>query len=322
MRRIAVLLTALMAVLTMSVAGAQDFKGKPIRIVAGASAGGPTDIVARLVGSNISETLGTPVVVENITGSLFQTAARAVSSAESDGHTMMMITTSVSVAQAMHAKISYDLTKDFEAVTMVSTGPLVLAARPGINVKSVADLVALAKKQPGKLSFGSGGGTGSAFYLSTELLKGKSGIDFAHIPYQGGAPALKDLLGGHIDLMFEPLPGMLGHIRDGSVIALAVTSRERTPVLPNVPTMIESGFPDFDIGNWFGLIVPAGTPADRVAKLQNEVAKAIAKPEVAEALRKLGTEPQGTKPAEFSAFLKGEIKRWNDVIKERGIKPN
>jgi len=323
MRRISMLLSVLLVAVSTSMAGAYDFKGKPIRIISGASAGGPTDIVARLIASNISEPLGTPVVVENITGSLFQTAVRAVSTAEPDGHTLMLITTSVAVAQAVHhSNISFDLAKDVKAVSMVSSGPLVLAARPGIKVKTVKELIELAKKEPGKLSFGSGGGTGSAFFLATELLKGRTGIEFTHVPYQGGAPAMKDLLGGHIDLMFNPLPGMINHFKEGTLVPLAVTSKKRIDVLPDVPTMIELGFPDFDIGNWFGLVTAAATPDDRVAQLQAEVAKAVAKPDVAAALHKLGSEPAGTSSAEFDALLKAELKRWTGVVKERGIKPN
>ena len=209
-------------------AQAADFSKSPIRIIAPAAAGGPIDIVSRLISVQLAKELKTPVIVENLPGSLSQTAAREVQNSPPDGHTMMMATVSVAVAQSIHKRLSFDLRRDFTGVSEVAVAPLVLAVRPGLGIKSVKDLIMKAKAKPEALSFGSAGGTGSAFYLAIRVFQDKSGAKFTIVPYKSSAPARNDLLGGHIDLVIEPIPGILPHVKSGKVIALAVTGKERS----------------------------------------------------------------------------------------------
>jgi tripartite-type tricarboxylate transporter receptor subunit TctC len=299
-----------------------DFSGAPVRIIAPAAAGGAIDVVSRLLAPHLAEELKTSVIVENLPGSLSQTGSREVQNSPADGHTMMMATVSVSVAQSIHKNLSFDLRKDFTGVSEVAVGPLILAVRPGIGVNTVDELVAKIKAEPESLSFGSAGGTGSAFYLAIRMFQDQTGTRFGIIPYKSSAPARNDLLGGHIDLVIEPIPGILPHVNDGKVVALAITGNARSPLLPDVPTMTEVGYPEVNIANWFGLVARSETDPALIDALSKAVARAVGKPEMQEALVKLGTRPLGTSPAEFTPFIASEIARWTALVEQYQIKPN
>jgi tripartite-type tricarboxylate transporter receptor subunit TctC len=301
-------------------ARAQDFSGHPIRMLVGLAAGGATDVMARIVGQKMSEGLRTPVLVENKAGGNFIPAVRELTSAPADGHTLLFISTSTLITQPLHPDYPFDLTK-LTPVSQVATGPLILVVRKDLPIKSIADLVAYAKQNPGKLSFGAGGGTGSSLYFATELLKAKTGITAATIPYRGAGPALNDLLGGHIDAMFDAMPVMANQVKAGAVTALAVTSTQRSSALPAVPTVMESGVPDYEIAGWFGILGPTGMPPAVTQRLRDEVAKAVAAPDVVAQLDSQGMVPKATQPAEWHDYMRLELDRYAKIIKDANIKP-
>jgi len=259
------------------------------------------------------------VLVENRVGGNFIPALRELTGSAPDGHTLYFISTSSLITQPLHPDYPFDLTK-LTPITQVATGPLILVARNDLGVKSVRELVDMAKQKPDKLRFGVGGGTGSSLYLATELLKARTGIKVTVVPYRGAAPALNDLLGSHIDAMFDAMPVMVTQAKAGKVTALAVTSPKRSAVLPEVPTILEAGF-DYEIAGWFGILAPAGTPPAIVQKLRDEVAKAVAAPDVIAQLADQGMVPVGSQPDAWRAYLKSELDTYTKIIKDANIKP-
>jgi tripartite-type tricarboxylate transporter receptor subunit TctC len=301
-------------------AQAQDFSNKPIRIIVGLVAGGATDVTARLIAQKLTESLHTNVYVENRPGAAFEPALRELTAAPPDGHTLFMISASVVVTQPFHKDYPFDLAK-MTPVTEVSDGPFILVSRKTLPFKSVNDLVAYGKANPGKLTFGSGGGAGSSLHLAAELLRLRSGITIVNVPYKGAAASLNDLLGSHIDAMFDAMPVEVAQVKAGNVVGLAVTSAERSSALPDVPTMGESGFKDFVVSNYFGLLAAPNTPQAIAKKLRDEVAKAVASPDLVEQFKNQGMAPVAGEPAEFGNLIKAELARWAQVIKDSGIKP-
>src|ERR1700674_58334 len=276
-------------------AHAQDFVGKPIRMLVGLAAGGATDVMARLVAQKMSESLRTTVFVENKAGGNFIPALRELTSSPPDGHTLLFISTSTLITQPLHPDYPFDLTT-LTPVTQVATGPLILVVKNDLGIKTLRELIDHAKANPGKLSFGAGGGTGSSLYFATELLKAKTGIKITIVNYRGAGPALNDLLGGHIDGMFDAMPVMIAQAKEGKVTALAVTGTKRSPALPNVPTIMESGVPDYEMSGWFVILAAAGTPPAIAQRLRDEVAKAVAAPDVVATLGSQGMVPLATEP--------------------------
>jgi tripartite-type tricarboxylate transporter receptor subunit TctC len=301
-------------------ADAQDFSGKPIRMLVGLAAGGSTDVMARIVSQKLSESLHTPVLVENKAGGNFIPALRDLTGSAPDGHTLLFISTSTLITQPLIPDYPFDLTK-LTPVTQVATGPLVLVVRKDLPVKSIRDLIGYAKTNPGKLTFAAGGGTGSSLFLATELLKAKTGIEATVIPYRGAGPALNDLLGGHIDAMFDAMPVMAAQVKAGSVTALAVTSPMRSPALPDVPTVMEQGLPDYEIGGWFGILAPANTPPAIAKRLRDEVAKAVAGADVIAQFDSQGMVPLATEPEDWRNYMRAELARYAKIIKDANIKP-
>ena len=300
-------------------AAAQDFSGKPIRIIVGLVAGGATDVMARLIAEKLGAALNTPAYVDNRPGALFIPAFRELAAAPPDGHTLFMISTSVLVTQPLHPDYPIDI-RTMTPVTEVASGPLILVARKDLPIKSIAELIAYDHQHPGSLTFGSGGGTGSSMFLATELLKMKTGIKPVHVPYKGNAATLADLLGGHIDLMFDAMPVMAAQVKAGSVMPLIVTSAKRSPTLPDVPTATEAGVPDFQVDGWFGLLAPPNTPLDVVKRLRDEVAKATTAPDVVAQFATQGVLPVANEPDEWRKTMENELDRWGKVINEAGIK--
>lgn len=318
---------AIWAALTVSAAVAttpilaQDFAGgPPIRMIVGVAAGGATDVTARIIAQKMTQSLGTTVIVENRPGAFFETAYREVTNAAPDGRTIFMISASTTVTQPGRKDFAYDIRK-LAAISEVSEGPFILTVRKTLPAKNVAELVAYGKANPGKLTFGSGGGAASSLSLAAELFKLRTGLTIVNVPYKGAANALTDMLGGHIDAMFDALPVQVGQVKGGAVTGIAVTSAKRSPALPEVPTMIESGFKDFEAYNYFGLLATPGTPPAVVNKLHDAVVKAVASPDVVAEFAKQGMNPVANTPAEFAKMLAEDLDRWTKVIKEAGIEP-
>jgi tripartite-type tricarboxylate transporter receptor subunit TctC len=302
-------------------AGAQELQtGKPIRLIVGLAAGGGTDVTARLIAQQISTNTGMTVLVENKAGGNFIPAVKEVLASPADGHTLYFISTSALITQALFPDYPADLLK-FTAVSEVATGPLILVVRNDLGVKSVKDLVELAKQKPGAIRFGLGGGIGSSLGVSTALLQTLADISINMVPYRGAAPALNDLLGGHIDAMVDAMPVMAVQAKEGKVTPLAVTGTKRSPLLPDVPTMQEAGFPAFVVTGWYGIVAPPGTPPSIAQKLRDEAAKAVGPAEVVKTLASQGMEPRGTQPAEYAKYLASELAFYSKIIKDANIKP-
>ena len=321
--RVASLFFSVLTVLTASSAATaqpQSYPSKPIRFVVPYPAGGPLDTVARLLGQKVSESTKQPVVVDNKPGAGGNIGADSVAKSAPDGYTILMGAVAThAINPTLYASMPYDAQKDFIPVTQVASTPNVLVVNPSIPAGNVREFIAYAKANPGKLNFGSGS-TGSAGHLAGELFKAMAGVDMTHVPYKGAAPAMNDLIGGQIQLMFDNLASSLGQVKAGRIKALAVTTAKRTSLAPELPTIAESGLPGFDISTWFGIFVPAGTPREVVERLHAEFTRALALPDVRERMLSLGAEPVGNTPAEFAAYIRGEADKYARVIKASGAK--
>jgi len=314
----AVLIALLLAGAGGSDAAAQDFAGKPMRMIVGLAPGGGTDATARLIAQRLSVSLGANVYVENKPGGAFAPAYRELVNAEPDGRTLFFISTSTVVAQPSQQDYPFDVRK-MTAVTEVGRGPFILTARNALGFHNVGDLIAYAKGNPGKLTFGSGGGATGSFSLSAELLRLAAGIAIVNVPYKGSSEALSDLLGGRVDAMFDATPIEIPQVKAGAVTGIAVTGRKRLAALPEVGTFAESGFEDFDVGNYYGILAPPGTPAAVAQKLRDQVAIAVAAPEVIELFDQQGMTPTASEPADFARMLAADLSRWSDVIAKAGV---
>ena len=300
---------------------ADTWPAKPIRLVVPFSAGaGVSDILARLVSAPLSAGLGQQIVIDNRPGAGGNLAADIVAKAAPDGYTVLLGSSFLAVNAFLYAQTPFDSLSDFVPVSSVAINPLLLVVHPSVPATSVAELVALARAKPGQLNYGSGG-IGSTPFLATELFKARAKIDITHVPYKGGAPALADLAAGQLSMMIENVPGTMPFVRSGKMRGLAITSRTRSPLQPDLPTMIEAGVPDYEMIGWNGLFVPKGTPTEIVARLQAALATALARTEVKEQLAGIGAEPVGDSPPAFAAFFRAETTRWGKLIKDLGIKP-
>lgn len=298
-------------------AAAAAYPDKPIRLVVGFSAGGTTDVSARIIGKEMGEALGQPVVVENRPGAGSNIATEMVMRAAPDGYTLYMVAVTAAINQTLYKNVKFDLTKDFEPVALAVQVPNVLVVNPNVPAKSVKELVDYAKANPGKMNFASSG-SGTSIHMAGELFKQAAGIDVIHIPYKGSGPAVTDLVGGQVDFMFDNMPASWPNVQAGKLRALAVTTANRSSTAPDLPTMQESGFPGFDVSSWFGVLAPKGTPSDIVEKLNKVIRDALAKPEVQQQLAGLGAVPANTTTAQFAAFIKSEVDGWAKVVKASG----
>jgi tripartite-type tricarboxylate transporter receptor subunit TctC len=301
-------------------ASAQAYPTKPIRLVVPFPAGGTTDILAREVAQRITEAWGQAVVVDNRPGAGGNIGSELVAKSLPDGYTLLMGTVGThAINPSLYAKMPYDQVKDFAPVILVAGVPNVLVVNPSLPVSSLQDLIAYAKANPGKLNFASSG-SGTSIHLSGELFKVMTGADMTHVPYKGSAPALRDLMGGQVQLMFDNLPSSLALIKAGKLKALAVTSTTRAAALPDVPTVAEAGLPGFEASSWFGVLAPAGTPPAIVAKLNGEIAKWLATPEAKEKLLSQGATAAGGSPEDFARHIAVETAKWQKVVKASGAK--
>jgi tripartite-type tricarboxylate transporter receptor subunit TctC len=296
---------------------AQAYPNRPLRIVVPLSAGA-ADTLSRMIAAKLTERWGQPVIVENRPGAGTTIGTDLVAKAPADGYTLLMATFSHAVNATFYRKLPFDTLKDFTAVTLVASAPNVLQVNPSVPAQTVAELVALAKSQPGKLNFASAG-NGSSSHLAGELFKTLAEVQIVHVPYKGAAPAMTDLLGGRVEMSFDPLPSSLAHIQGGKLRPLAVTTTTRSPVLPNVPTVAEAGVPGYELNGWSGLLVHANTPKEIVAALNREIVGIVRAPDVKERFARLGFDIVGNTPEQFQAFIEAEVVKWGKVVREAKI---
>ena len=300
---------------------AQAWPSKPIRMMVPFPPGGSTDIVARIVAQKLSERLGQSIVIENRGGGGGTIGTAAVAKSAPDGYSLAVASTSTHVvAPGVYPKLEYDPVKDFAPVGLMAVSPYLLVVNPAVNAKSLKELVVLAKQQPGKLNYASAG-IGSTTHLAMEMLKAATGTFMLHIPYSGNGPAGTAVVGGQVEILFGSLPALLPHAKSGRVRALAVGTPKRSPSLPDVPTVAESGYPGFDASLWLAIMAPAGTPQPVIDRLNKELVTLIAAPETREALDKAGAEPLSGTPAELAAMIRDGIPKYARVIKAAGVKP-
>jgi len=299
---------------------AQNYPVKPVRLIVPFAAGGNVDITARQIAPGLSELLGQNFIVDNRVGAGGVIGAEAVAKAAPDGYTLMMGSNStVSVAPSLYPKLAYHPVRDFAPVSLVATTPFVLVVHPSVPVKSVKELIALAKTKPGRLAMASGG-TGSSNHLVGELFQSLTGAKFTHVPYKGGGPAGVDLMAGQVDLLFDQLSSSVGPLKSGRIRALAVTSAARTAVFPDIPTMKEAGVADFEVTNITGVLAPAGTSAEIIGRLNAAILKVLGSASVKERFAGLALEPAPSTPEQFSVYIKEDFARWTKVVKDASIK--
>ena len=317
---VATLVAATLVAATLRQAEAQDLSSAPIKLIVGVAAGDAADVTARRVAQRMSESLRTAVDVENRPGKSFIPALREFADAPPDSHTLLFISSSALIAQLLHPDDPFDLTT-LTPVTQVATGPVIVAASKSFPVSTLGNVIAYAKTNPHRLVLAAGGGMGSPAYLAIELLKAKTRIDVALLAYKGGGPALDDLLRSHVDGVLDGLPVIGPRAKAGLLMPLAVTSAKRLPALPNLPTVMEAGISDYEIDCWFGILAPTDMPAAIAKRLRDEVAKAVAAPDVVEGLDQRGMRAVASEPEEWSAYLKSELARYARIIKDTSIKP-
>ena len=313
---------ALFVLLALSAAAAvaQPYPSKPIRLVVPFPAGGTTDILAREAGQRLSLSLGQSVVIDNRPGAAGNIGSELVAKSAPDGYTLLMATVSThAINPNLYARLPYDHIKDFAPVVLVAGVPNVLEVTPSLPVHSVADLIKLAKEKPGQINFASSG-SGTSIHLSGELFKTMAGVDMTHVPYKGSAPAITDLIGGQVQVMFDNLPSSLPQIKAGKLRAIAVTSAQRAPALPDIPTIAESGLPGFEATSWFGIVAPAGTPPTIIARINADVNQWLQSPEAKEKLLAQGAVAAGGSPEQFAAYIHAETEKWARVVKASGAK--
>jgi tripartite-type tricarboxylate transporter receptor subunit TctC len=307
--------------LASSQAFAQTYPSRPVRVMVGFAPGGPNDIIARAYSAQLAEGLGQPFVVENRTGAAGNLAAEAVARAAPDGHTLMLGSTGTNaVNPSLYAGLPFDPVRDLAPVSVVATSPSALAVHPKVAAHSVRELIALAKAQPGKLTYASAG-SGSSQHLSAELFKQAAGVDMVHVPYKGAAPGITDLLAGQVDLSFAPVANVVPYAKAGKLRLLAVTGASRSGFAPGVPTVAESGVPGFDVTTWYAVFATAGTPAPIVERLNAELGKVSRSPKLREQLAGLGIDTAASaSPAEARAYRDAEVERWGKLVRALGVK--
>jgi len=320
MRLVTRLAIALAIGITTSVAGAQQFPTKPVRIIVGFSPGGGTDIMARLFAQKLNEWWGQPVLVENRVGATGTIAAEYIAKSAPDGYTIMLGSINQNaLAPALYSKLGYNALKDFAAIVYVGYTPLLLLAHPSLPAKSVSELAALAKSRPGQLTAASPG-NGTAHHLSLELFMATTGTKVIHVPYKGSSQAIVDLLAGQVQMSFDVPPVSLEHIKRGRIRVLGITTAQRSAKLPDVPTLNESGLKGFEIINWYGFFAPAGTPKDVVAKINADLNKALQDGAISKRLNDIGIEIGGGTPESFDAYVRAEVVKFDKLVKSAGIK--
>ncbi|MBI2224756.1 MAG: tripartite tricarboxylate transporter substrate binding protein [Betaproteobacteria bacterium] len=300
-------------------AHAQTYPAKSIRIVVPFAPGGGADIIARILGQKMTDSWGQQVVVDNRAGASGNIGAEIVAKAAPDGHTLLMASSALAINPSVYRSVPYDPIKDFAPITQPALLPNILVVHSSVPVKTVRDLIALAKSRPGQLAYASAG-AGTGTHLAAEMFKLQAGVDMVHVPYKGGGAVISDLLGGQVALTFATLPSVMPYVKAGRLRALAMTTTKRWPGLPTVPTIAESGFPGFEISTWIGLLAPAGTPKDVVGKLHGEVTRILKLPDVRERFDSLGMEPVGDSPEQFARYIRSELAKYAKVVRQSGAR--
>jgi tripartite-type tricarboxylate transporter receptor subunit TctC len=320
-RRALRLLAALIVVAQgMPAVSAADYPTRPVTLVVAFTPGGASDVLARILGRKLEQILGQPFVIDNRPGAGGNTAAESVAHAAPDGYMLLAGNNGILATNAaLYKKINFDPQADFAPIGLIGSQANILVVNPAVPARSMGELIALAKANPGKLNFASSG-HGLAAHLAGELFKTEAKVDIVHVPYKGAAPALQDVIAGHVQMMFATASSVVPHIKDGKVRALAVASLKRTAVLPDIPTIDELGIKNFDATTWHGLVAPAHTPREVIATLNRALAAALADPDVKKSLADLGVDIMGGTPEEFAAYIKSEIPKWTAIIKASGAK--
>ncbi len=309
------LIAATLTLCATSLTAAQQYPIKPIRCVVPYPPGGPTDIIGRAIAQKLSESLGQPVIIDNRGGAAGTIGSEQVARSPADGYTLLWGTPGThGIAPSIYPKLGYDPVKDFAPVTLIALGTNLMVVHPSVPARSVQEFVTLAKSRPGKLNFGSAG-SGATSHMAGEMLKVMAGIDMLHVPFKGAAPAIVALMGGEVDMAILDAPALLPQIRSGKLRVLAVASERRSRVLPQVPTLVESGLPGYHASSWHALFAPAGTPRDVISRLHSEITHIVKLPEITERLAAQGVEPVANTPEQLASFIKAEITRWARVVK-------
>jgi tripartite-type tricarboxylate transporter receptor subunit TctC len=299
---------------------AQAFPSKPLRLVVPYAAGGATDIISRAAAPEMSKALGQPVVVENRPGAGANLGAEQVARSAPDGYTLLMSASSLhGITPFLYTRLTYDPNKDLAPVIVLASFANVLVVHPNVKANSVKELIELAKAQPGKLTCASSG-SGSTIHMSCEMFKQMLGLNIVHVPYKGSGPAVADLMGGHVDIMFDNIPSAITHVRSGKLRALATTGPKRAATLPDLPTMVEAGVPGYESTAWFGIAVPAGTPKPVIDRLHAAGMEATKAPDFVKRVNELGYDIVGSTPEEMAQMIQDEVKRWGPIVKESGAK--
>ncbi|HET7197906.1 MAG TPA: tripartite tricarboxylate transporter substrate binding protein [Burkholderiales bacterium] len=307
-----------LGLLAAAAAAAQDWPARPVRFIVPYPPGGGTDVIARIVQHPLSEALGQPIVVENRGGAGGAVGTEAAAKAAPDGYTFLFTLSSHTINPLLY-KLSFDVQRDFAPVSLVVSVPQLVAAYPGSQLRSMRDVVAIAKANPGRLHFASVG-NGTPSQIAGELLKLKAGIDLVHVPYKGGGPAVADTVGGQVELLFVSMPAAISLVRAGKLRALAVTTRRRNPGAPDIPTVGEAlDMPDYEVDSWYAVFAPASTPGAAIARLQQEIARIVHRPDVREKLLQQGGDPVGSTPQQLDRVVKSELRKWSEVIREANI---
>ncbi len=298
--------------------GAQTYPAKAVRLIAPSSPGSGVDIVARFLAQKLGEQLKQQVVVENRAGAGANLGAEIAAKAPPDGYTLFMGTPAHTINPSLYRRLNYDVVRDFAPVSLVTVGQYVVVVHPSLPVKTIPQLIGLARAQPGQLNYGSGG-PGNATHLAVELFRTMAKVNVVHVPYKGSGPALTDVIGGQVQFMFSNLTAALPHMKSGKLRALAVTGEKRTPIVPDLPTVAEAALPGYSVTSWYGLLAPAGTPQDIVSRLNSETMRAMRAPEMKDRLAAEGADPMPSTPAELASLIKTEIAKWAGVVKQAGI---
>ena len=301
------------------IASGQAYPTKPIRIVVPLAAGGPGDLLARAIAQKLSDTMAQPVVIDNRPGANTNVGNEAVAKAAPDGYTLLATASTLTINPSLYSNLTYDPIKDFAPITPIATTPLVLVVHPSLSVRSVKELIALARARPTQILYGSPG-NGSTPHLAAEMFNTMAGVKLMHVPYKGVTGAFSDLLGGQISLMFPGAPIAVPQVKAGKLRALGTTGAKRTPAAPEVPTIAEAALPGYEVSVWYGILAPAGTPRTVISRLNTEIVRIVQLPDIRERWAALGAEPLHSAPEQFAAFLKNDLGKWAKVVRDSGAK--
>jgi tripartite-type tricarboxylate transporter receptor subunit TctC len=311
---------ALFTVAHVGSAAAQAYPTKAVRIIVPFPAGGPTDVLARLISPKLSQAWGQSVVIDNRAGANQVLGSELAAKAAPDGYTLLILSGGAAINVSLYAKLPYDTLRDFTQITLIAAGPNLAVVHPGVPVNSVSELITYARSKPGLLLYGSSG-SGSPSNLATELFKTMAKVDLIHVPYKGMAPAITDLLGGHLQVAFPTISAAITHARVGRLRALGVTTATRSPAAPELPTIAEAALPGYEASNWYGIAAPAKTPPAVISKIHGDIVAAVAAPDVRDAMLNQGMNPTTNTPREFDTYLRSEIAKWAKVVKVSGTRP-